>query len=137
MFLPFSSNISLRIIIHRSHFPKQKVQYTSDSSSHSGRFYFLLRTDACAEQPEPQDIAVEIWCPQSRPSVAPLTKKPEDSAYQRSMLRVLRTRQDYELVSLGIVIIVIIIIFIIILFIIVIIIIIIIIIATSVGFCLF
>ena len=64
MFLPFSSNISLRI------FRNRKFSILRISCSRSGRFYFRLRTDqACAEQPELQDFCgrdlmspESFWC---------------------------------------------------------------------------
>ena len=40
---------------------------------------WLLRTEACAEQPKPQNLCGRDWCPRSLPGVTPLTKKPEDS----------------------------------------------------------
>ena len=45
-------------------FRNRKFSILRISCSHFGRFYFCLRTEACAEQPEPRDLISpeSSWC---------------------------------------------------------------------------
>ena len=67
---------------HNSSFWNRTFSIIRISCSRSGRFYFRVRTEACAVQPEPQDFCGrDLMSPESFQR-CPLTKKPEDSGYE-------------------------------------------------------